>query len=225
MRAPLSVIIPTLDAAPQLAKGLAPLVSGVSEGLIRELILSDGGSRDDIAELAEGIGAHLVRGEKGRGGQLARGAEAASGDWLLFLHADTLLPPGWVDTVFAHIESSERAAVFRLAFDAQGLAPRLVAGWANTRSTLLALPYGDQGLLISRPLYRAIGGYRPIPLMEDVDMIRRLGRARITLLPATVITSAAKYERDGWGRRGLRNWSCLARYYLGVAPDKIAERY
>lgn len=225
MTAPLSVVIPTLNAAHLIGPSLVTLIPGVEAGLVRELILSDGGSKDDIAAVADGVGARLVVGPKGRGGQLRRGVELARGDWLLVLHADTALPAGWEELVATHIETDRRAAVFRLGFDDPGVWARVTAGWANLRTRWFALPYGDQGLLISRALYEAVGGYQPYPLMEDVAIIDAIGRRRLTLLPATVTTSAARYRKDGWFRRGLRNWRCLAMYKAGVDPRDIAARY
>lgn len=226
MSAPVSIVIPTLNAAAQLGPTLAALAPALAEGVIRELILSDGGSEDDVAEIAEGVGARLVTGPPGRGGQLRRGAAAAKGEWLLFLHADTRLPEGWGAEVLAHLATApEQAAAFRLSYAARGIGARIVAGWANLRTRLFALPYGDQGLLISRALYEAVGGYPDIPLMEDVALIRALGRPRIRLLDGAVSTSFEKYRREGWMRRGLKNWRCLALYYLGVSPEEIAKRY
>jgi hypothetical protein len=194
-------------------------------GLIRDLIISDGGSRDDIAALADGLGARLVTGVAGRGGQLARGAGVAEGDWLLFLHADTALAAGWADVALAHIRRHpDQAACFTLRFRAPSLAARLVAGWANMRSRVFGLPYGAQGLLISRALYDAVGGYPLFPLMEDVAIARAL-RGRIRVLPLVASTSAARYLAEGWLRRGARNLWLLARYLLGAAPDGLARRY
>ncbi len=226
MGAPLSIVIPTLNAADRLGPLLARLTDGVVEGLVREVVLTDGGSEDAVADLAEAVGARLVTGPKGRGGQLARGARAATGAWLLFLHADTLPPPDWVAQARRHIETApDRAGVFRLSYDDPSAAARFVAGWANLRTRLFALPFGDQGLLISRAVYDAVGGYPEIPLMEDVAIVEALGRRRLRLLPGAVATSAERYRRDGWFRRGLRNWRCLAAYKAGVSPEKIQERY
>ena len=93
------------------------------------------------------------------------------------------------------------------------------------RCRLLALPYGDQGLLIPRGLYEALGGFRPLPLMEDVDLVRRIGRRRLALLPVAAVTSAARYRRAGYGPRVLRNLACLSLYGLGVPPRVIARLY
>lgn len=224
MPAPLSIVIPTLESAPEVAALLSRLMDGVAEGVVREVILSDGGSTDDISELAEAVGAELVLGPAGRGGQLRRGVAAARGAWILVLHADSGLPEGWVAPVHAAMTDPARAHAFKLAFRARGLAPRLVAGWANLRSRLFRLPYGDQGLLISKELYNAVGGFPDIPLMEDVALVRAL-RGRVALMPAVLTTSSARYEAEGWFRRGARNLWLLGRYLAGADPTKLARSY
>jgi rSAM/selenodomain-associated transferase 2 len=225
MRAPLSVVIPTLDAAAELGPCLAALFEGLEAGLVRELIVSDGGSGDGTLALAEEAGAVVVAGTPGRGGQLARGALAAGGGWLLFLHADTRLAPGWADQVQRHMAARpEQAAAFRLRFDVAGWRARLVAGWANLRSRLFGLPYGDQGLLISRALYEAVGGYPDIALMEDVALAQSL-RGRIRLLAGKAVTSGAKFQREGWFWRGGRNLWRLLRFLAGADPEGLARRY
>ncbi|MFG6498747.1 TIGR04283 family arsenosugar biosynthesis glycosyltransferase [Sulfitobacter sp. 1A13191] len=224
MRAPISVVIPTLNAATALPACLAALVEGLQAGLIREVILSDGGSTDGTRALADGWGAEVVSGAPSRGGQLRHGCDGAQGAWLLVLHADTVLAPGWSDAVQDHMaRRTEGAGWFRLRFDQRGLAPRLVAGWANLRSDL-GLPYGDQGLLLPRALYDAVGGYPDQPLMEDVALARAL-RGRLTRLNGVAVTSAEKYRRQGWLRRGGRNLWTLARYAMGASPEALAESY
>ena len=222
MRAPISVIVPTLNAEHHLGACLTALMPALEAGLIRELIVTDGGSTDGTIALAKAWGAEVVQGPASRGGQLARGCAAAQGKWLLVLHADTVLAPGWVGPVIAHL-SSERAGWFRLAFARGGVAGRIVAGWANLRSRF-GLPYGDQGLLLPTALYNAVGGYPDQPLMEDVALASAL-RGRLVRIDALAVTSPSRYQGQGWVRRGLRNLWTLMRYLAGVSPQRLAESY
>ena len=225
MRAPLSVVIPTLNAAGELPAVLRSLGEGLEAGLIRELVISDGGSADATRGIADAAGAVFLEGPAGRGGQLRRGAEAAQGAWLLFLHGDTRLGPGWAGAVRGHLgDRTAQAGYFRLGFRAEGAAPRIVAGWANLRARALGLPYGDQGLLIGRGLCEEIGAYPDSPRTEDVEVARAL-RGRLALLPATAWTSAERYQRQGWVRRGGRNLVTLARYLMGADPKRLARGY
>lgn len=225
MIAPVSVVIPTLNAADALGPCLGALGEALFDGVIHEVILADGGSSDGIEDIADQIGAKLIQAPRGRGSQLDAGANAASAPWLLFLHADTVLEADWGAAVLAHIaDHPDRAGWFRLAFDVDHGAARLVAGWANLRSRLLGLPYGDQGLLVPRVLLDKVGGVPEIPLMEDVALARRLS-GRLRPLSARAVTSAAKYEQQGWFRRGARNLGTLVRYFAGVSPEKLARRY
>jgi hypothetical protein len=160
--------------------------------------------------------------------QLATAAKRASGRWLLFLHADTTLPPSWRATVqaFMRAEShAQKAGYFRLTFDDQSRGARRVAAFANWRARALGLPYGDQGLLLSHATYDALGGYRDMPIMEDVDIVRRIGKARLVELPAAVTTSAERYRRDGYLLRPMRNLGLLALYFLGVPPHRLVRSY
>lgn len=224
MRAPISVVIPTLNVAAHLQDTLARVMEGLDAGLVRELIISDGGSSDDVEALANAVGATFVTGDAGRGGQLGRGAEAASGPWLLFLHADTWLPQGWSDVALAHVTKPERALVFSLSFRDGGAKGRAVAGWANLRTRLFGLPYGDQALLISRELFDRIGGYPDIPIMEDVAIARKL-KGRIDLSRLSVQTSPERYLQDGWLRQGGRNLRRLWRFSREADPDELARGY
>ena len=225
MRAPLSIILPTLNAGENLALTLGALGAGLQAGLIREVIISDGGSQDATRAIAQTAGAIWLGGTSGRGGQLARGAEWAEGQWLLFLHADTFLSEDWPDAVLTHMrDHPDKAGYFRLAFRAGGLMPRLVAGWANLRARRLDLPYGDQGLLIHRDHYARVGGFADIPLMEDVAIACALKTA-LHPLDATAFTSAERYEAQGWIRRGARNLVTLTRYLRGADAERLAKAY
>jgi len=226
----ITVVIPTLDAEAGLGATLSALVPAAVEGLVREVVVVDGGSTDRTLKIADACGAELLRAERGRGQQLRAGAEVARQPWLLFLHADTVLAPGWEREVWSFIEKQEkgapvRAAAFRFALDDSGLAPRFLEIGVALRSGLLRLPYGDQGLLISQSFYRDIGGFAPIPLMEDVDIVRRIGRRRMTILRSEAVTSAARYQRDGYASRVLRNLSCLVMYFCGFSIARITRIY
>lgn len=222
MRAPVSVIIPTLNAEKHLGSCLTSLMPALEAGLIRELIVSDGGSTDDTVALAKEWGAHVIEGTASRGAQLAGGCAAAQGEWLLILHADTRMQEGWVGPAIRHLDSG-KAGWFRLAFDDGGVAGALVATWANARSGF-GLPYGDQGLLLPVDLYDAVGGYPSQPLMEDVALVMAL-KGHIKSIDATAFTSASHYRRHGWLRRGARNLWTLCRYFFGASPQRLADSY
>jgi rSAM/selenodomain-associated transferase 2 len=227
----ISVVIPTLNAQDELGPTLAALVPAAIEGLVREVVIADGGSSDATEKIADEAGARLVGCEAGRGQQLALGAREARGRWLLFLHSDTVLQPGWEAEVFRHIQAVERveapdkAAAFRFSLDDDGLMPAYLQWAVGMRCRLLKMPYGDQGLLISRRLYDEAGGFRPIALMEDVDLIRRIGRSRIAFFRASAVTSARRYRAEGYLRRMLRNVACLSLYYLRIPPHVLARLY
>ena len=120
---------------------------------------------------------------------------------------------------------AESAAFFSFRLDDLAWQARLVEAGVRLRVGLLALPYGDQGLLVPRRLYDQVGGFRPLPLMEDVDLVRRIGRGRLSVLEADAVTSAERWRRDGWGRRSARNLACLALYRSGVSPERVARLY
>lgn len=212
----ISAVIPVLNAAHLLPSLLAQL------GGLGEVVLADGGSTDGVTERT---GVRVVSAPRGRGTQLAAGAAAARGEWLLFMHADTRLEAGWEAAVEAALARPGAAHHFRFALDDESRQARRLEAAVAWRCRWLALPYGDQGLLISRRLYDAVGGYAPIPLMEDVDLVRRLGRARLAEMPARAITSATRWRRDGWWRRSVRNLMTLGLYVAGVSPERLARFY
>ena len=213
----ISAIVPTLDAGDGLALCLASLIDA------DEIIVADGGSTDATLAIARAAGAKIVTSERGRGAQLAKGAAAARGDALLFVHADTHLTPGWRALAERHLAASHHPACFRLKLDDPAWQARLIERAVALRSRLAGLPYGDQGLLVTRTAYDTAGGFRPLILMEDVDLIRRL--ARPVMLDGDALTSADRWRRDGWMRRTLRNLTCLSLWRLGVSPDRIARLY
>lgn len=215
-----SAVIPTLDAANGLGACIE-LLEGVDD-----IIVADGGSQDGTVAVANAAGARLVVATKGRGSQLRAGGAAATGEWLLFLHADTRLEADWREEAAAHIASRPgKAAYFRFRLDDKAWQARLIEGGVALRARLLGLPYGDQGLLISRLLYDNLGGYAAMPLMEDIDLVRRIGRRRLRGLATGAVTSAERWRRDGWLARSARNFVCLLLYRLGMSPDRVAKLY
>ena len=216
----LSLVIPTLNAEPYLSDCLERMKTA------DEVIVVDGGSKDGTLAIAEAAGARLVLAPKGRGNQLRAGGEAAKGDWLLFLHADTLPGRRWREAVEAHVQRKPgKAACFRFRLADKAWQARAIERGVAARGKLLALPYGDQGLLVPRRLYEQVGGYRPLPIMEDVDIVWRIGRWRLSLLDEVAFTSAERWRRNGWWRRSARNLACLGLYGLGMSPERIARIY
>ena len=223
----LNIVIPALNAAAALPGTLGALTAP-KPGRTCELLVVDGGSSDDTTTVAEKHGARIVACAPGRGIQLSEGARQAGGRWLLFLHADTVLEPGWPGAVFRYCDdpaNRERAATFRFALDDTARAARWLEAIVAWRTKALGLPYGDQGLLISRGFYDSLGGFRPLPLMEDVDIVRRIGRRRLDVLDVAAVTSAVRYRQSGYLRRSGRNLLCLGLYFLGVPPGAIVRLY
>lgn len=217
----LAVVIPTLNAGRSL-----PATLGAIGGVPREIIVADGGSDDDTLDVARRFGCRTLVAPRGRGSQLAAGVAAAEAPWLLLLHADTRLAADWAAEAARHVATHpDKAAYFRFRLDDDAPAARRLERAVAWRCRVLALPYGDQGLLIAASLLRAVGGIRPIPLMEDVDLVRRLGRARLVALDAEAVTSAARYHRDGYLQRSARNLTLLGLWFAGVPPRLLARLY
>jgi glycosyltransferase involved in cell wall biosynthesis len=223
----ISVVIPTLNAERGLVRTLSCLIEPAMRGLVRDVVIADGGSTDLTLEIGEDAGCEVVHGGGTRGSLLDAGARAAKGPWLLFLHAETALEPGWDGEAYQFVRqgNERRAATFRFALDDKRWAARRAEFVYRLRNKVLALPYGDQGLLISKSQYERLGGYKPLNVLEDVDLVARLkrqaGRAGITRLTARAITSTARYHAEFSLTRPLRNAARLALFSLGVSPEKL----
>jgi len=225
----ISVIIPTLNAQKGLPATFAALMPALIEGMIKEVIIVDAGSQDNTLAIAQAAGAKVISANMtGRGAQLSQGATAAKSNWLLFLHADTQLEESWYQEAKHHIENQDQAnaspAAFRFALQDKGLGPQILTWMVALRCHFFHLPYGDQGLLINKHAYQKAGGYSNQPLMEDVDLIRRL-KPRPTIFKSRAFTCPSRYQKTGYIKRSLRNLTCLAAYYCGVPPNKIKDWY
>jgi len=219
----ISIIVPVLNEA----KAIASLIADV-EGQpgAKELIVVDGGSTDGTAEMLDGRG-RLMRSGPGRAKQMNLGASAAKGDILLFLHCDTRLPPG----ALARIQEAMRdpkvaGGAFTHRFDKDGWYSRFISLSANTRGRLFKLFLGDQAIFVRRETFRAVGGYRELPIFEDLDLSSRLRAAgRLTMLDDAIRTSARRIERWGKGKSFQIWWGLSALYMLGVPPSKLSRYY
>lgn len=218
----LSIVIPALDEADILGNSLQGLTDQPAE-----IIVVDGGSKDETVNVARQYTPHVLISRKGRGIQQHTGARHAQGDILLFLHADTLLPPTYkhlIDQAMAH--PGVVFGAFRLRIHPPKPGLNLVAFMANLRSRLLRLPYGDQALFIRRATYFQVGGFKDWPIMEDVDLVRRLNRAGgFQLARGFVRTSARRWQKENMVHTTLRNWSLIIRYLWGVSPHSLARHY
>jgi glycosyltransferase involved in cell wall biosynthesis len=217
----ISVVIPTHNAERQLPRCFDSLIIAAVRGVVREVIVADGGSTDGTLMVADAAGAHIVPAGRSRASQLQAGAEAARSDWLLFLHPETALEPGWEVELESFLlqATPERpqAAIFRFALDEFGASARRAETFTALRNWLLALPYGDQGLLMPRRLYKKLGGYRQLERLEDAEMIRRIGRRRLVTLRARAVNSSR--ARQGW----LKPFALSLLHALRVPASVLAK--
>jgi glycosyltransferase involved in cell wall biosynthesis len=217
----ISVVIPTLNAERLLPRCFDSLITAAVRGVVREVIVADANSIDGTLAIADAAGAHIVQSPKGRSLQFAHGAALAKSDWLLFLHPQTALEPGWEMEAESFIDQATmerpRAAVFRFALDDFGATARRAEAKAALRTSLFALPYGDQGLLIPKRLYLKLGGYRPLADMEDADMARRIGRRRLVGLRSRAVNVARP------PRNALRSFALIMLHALRVPSGVLAK--
>jgi glycosyltransferase involved in cell wall biosynthesis len=197
----ISVVIPSLNSGPQLPRCFDSLIGATVRGLVKEVVVADGGSTDDTLMIADAAGCHVVQTGKSRASQFIAGAAITRGDWLLFLLPETALEAGWEAEAEAFMSRATlerpRAAAFRFALDDFERSARRRETVAALRTSFFALPYADQGLLLPRRLYQKLGGYRAMA-MEDADLVRRIGRSRLVTLRARAIN----HVEEGIGPRG-----------------------
>ena len=212
-------MIPTLDETATVAGTIAAALAALPDA---EVIVADAGSGDGTAQAAAAAGARVLQAPGARAAAMNAGAAAASGDVLVFLHADTHLPAGAGTAIDAALRRAG-AGAFRIGFDR----PRpLVERAVNARSRLLGIVYGDQAIFVSREAFERVGGYRPLPIMEDRDLAARLRRAGgLAIVPLAVTTSARRHRSDGHARALARNWLIQLLYTLRVPPERLARMY
>lgn len=220
MATDLSVIIPAYNEETTIG----PVLRQLCHADVREVIVVDGQSDDRTAQFAAAQGAVVVRSTPGRGTQLDQGASAATGDILLFLHADTLLPADFEMHIRCCLARPDVVAgAFRLRIDAPHRLLRIIENVVNWRSRWLGMPYGDQAIFLTAEIYRRVGGFPSYPVMEDFALVRRLRReGRVVIAPAEVVTSARRWTRCGIWRTTLLNQLCIVAYLWGVGPGTIA---
>ena len=192
-----------------------------------EVIVADGGPGQATLAAIEDRETVRVDCPPGRGVQMNAGAAVASGDVLLFLHADTRLPDNAFDAVRRALSGEVRAGAFKLDIDSPRPIFRVIAWFANRRTAVERIPYGDQAQFLTTELFRELGGFAEIPIMEDVELFQRirLMALPIILLEDTVTTSARRWEEEGVLRRTLNNWLLRVRYRFGAPPERLARGY
>ena len=223
MPAPISIIIPTLNSENELCETIGSLFEGIENNLIRELIVSDGGSTDKTKSIAYEAGAVVVEGPSGRGLQISNGIDKSTGDWILILHADTSLSMDWSLKILQKTDKSF-AHYFKLKFKSRSLFARILEFWAHIRSKFLGLPYGDQGLFIHRDLLNAVGEFPKVPIMEDVALADKL-KGKMRPLNIQAHTSAEKYHKNGWLRQSMINFFIFTQYRLGKTTYQLYKFY
>ena len=219
----ISVIVPTLNEQTCLAATLDALSLADSD----ELIVVDAGSTDGTPDIARRYTSQFYQGPRGRAQQMNHGAKYAQGDILLFLHADTLLPPGGLNAVRSALRQPGAAGgAFRLIITPATPALRLVAWGTNLRSRFGGLPYGDQALFVSRRVFEDLGGYDDVPFMEDIRLVQALRRrGRLVILPQAVSTSGRRWQQDGVLFTTVRNIVLMTLYFCGVRPATLQRWY
>lgn len=232
MKAPkISIIIPVLNEAATIQETLTRL----EDALNVEVIVVDGGSRDETVAIAKHISKtianflpiKIIASAAGRGCQMNAGAAVATGDILLFLHGDTHLPTGFDTLVRQALQNSGTiAGAFELQIDAQLWGLRLVEKMVNVRSRILSMPYGDQAIFLKASVFHEIGGFPDLPIMEDFELMLRLrNQGRITIVPAPVLTSGRRWQKLGVITTTLINQLIIVGYFLGVSPTQLVRWY
>ena len=223
----ISVILPVWKEASIINHTIGNILSSEYRGDV-EIIVVDGSAEEETLHVVQNKEVRKVVSEKGRSRQMNKGASIARGGILLFLHADTFLPKDALEAISSVMRKREFVGgAFDLGIDSPRQIFRVIETAASLRSRITRIPYGDQGIFIRKDYFHAIGRFKEIPLMEDVDLMRRIKKAgdKICILPLKVKTSPRRWEKEGVVRCTLRNWALITLYCLGFSPEKLAKHY
>ena len=219
----ISIVIATLNSENTIHNLIKSL-----KNTFPEIIIIDANSRDGTIKICKKYTNKIYYSSPGRGLQLHIGSKKSNSEWILFLHSDSVLDPNCIEKIdhfIKNLQNVNKAGVFKLKVDHKNYIARIIEKYANARSKLLGLPYGDQGLLISRNFYNKIGGYKPLSIMEDVNIIRTIGPKNISILEAYIKTSPENYIKDGWIIRSFKNIFCLILYFFKFNNRTIYKIY
>ncbi|WP_414518324.1 TIGR04283 family arsenosugar biosynthesis glycosyltransferase [Nostoc sp. PCC 9305] len=221
--AKISIIIPAINEAGNIKKAIATTQANLDV----EVIVVDGGSSDDTVAIAQSLNVKVISSSPGRAVQMNAGAVAASGEILLFLHADTRLPTGFDEMICTALQQPGTVAgAFKLRIDASRLSLQWVEWGVNVRSHFYQMPYGDQAIFLTKEIFQQIGGFPELPIMEDFELMRRLKRiGRVVIIPTPVVTSARRWLQKGVLKTTLLNQIVIIAYLLGVSPERICSWY
>lgn len=219
----ISIVIPVLNEA----NAIGDVLAQVGKACAVEVIVVDGGSHDETVTLAQSMGVKVICATAGRANQMNAGAAVATGEILLFLHADTRLPSEFATLVRQALQDPKTVAgAFELQIDAQMWGLRTIEVMVNLRSRLLSLPYGDQGIFLKSSVFRKIGGFPNLPIMEDFEFMRRLRTlGKVAIVPASVLTSGRRWQKLGVVKTTALNQIAIVAYLLGVSPHRIVRWY
>jgi len=218
-----TVVIPTYNSEKTIENTLNSIYK-----YFNKIIIVDANSSDMTIEISKKYKIKIIKSMKGRGPQLVLGAENANTDWIFFLHSDTTINKNNIIDINKFIKNAlnnNKAASFKIRFNTNNIWANLLSILVNIRSKYLKLPYGDQGLLISKSFYKNIGGYKNLPIMEDVEIIRAIGFRNIKILNSYIITDAARFKNQGWICRSMINLFCLTLFFLGFNINNINKIY
>ncbi len=221
MKNKITIIIPTLNAS----KTIRSTLRSVSKDFTN-IIIVDANSEDNTIQIAKKYKVKIIKSTANRGKQLHLGALSSNTDWILFLHADTKLSKNSFEEIKNFIKiKPNKVGYFKLKFNTQNSFAAILERIVYFRNIIFKLPYGDQGLLISKSLYNKIGGFKPLPIMEDVNIIKRIAAKNLILINSHVITDASKYIKNGWMKKSILNFICLSLYFIGYDINKIHKIY